>query len=87
MRVPEIQFRPNFIVPIARMILHECNNVDKIDIGDRQAGNTPEYYAWLQEDYGNADPSPEGEQGFEDMGTMIWIRTCRLRNAVITPEM
>ncbi|KAK4375318.1 hypothetical protein RND71_005995 [Anisodus tanguticus] len=87
MRVSEIQFGPNFIVPRARKILHEWNKVDKMDIGDRQAGNTPEYYAWLQEDHDNMDPSLEGEQGFKDIGTTIWIRTCRLRNAVITPEM
>ncbi|KAJ8564485.1 hypothetical protein K7X08_000945 [Anisodus acutangulus] len=87
MRVSEIQFGPNFIVPRARQILHEWNSVDKIDVGDGQAGNTPEYGAWLREGHDNSDHSPEGESGFEDVGTTIWIRTCQLKNTVITPEM
>ncbi|KAJ8544673.1 hypothetical protein K7X08_017256 [Anisodus acutangulus] len=87
MRVSEIQFGPNFIVPRTRQILHEWNIVDKIDVGDGQAGITPEYCAWLREGHDNSGLSPEGESGFEDVGTTIWIRTCRLKNTVITPEM
>ncbi|KAK4350797.1 hypothetical protein RND71_030110 [Anisodus tanguticus] len=87
MRVSEIQFGPNFIVPRTVQILHEWNSVDKIDVGDGQAGTTPEYCAWLREGHDNSDLSPEGESGFEDVGTTIWIRTCRLKNTVITPEM
>ncbi|KAG5580488.1 hypothetical protein H5410_051115 [Solanum commersonii] len=31
--------------------------------------------------------SPKGEQGFEDIGTMIWIRHSHLGTKVATPEM
>ncbi|KAK4360562.1 hypothetical protein RND71_019514 [Anisodus tanguticus] len=37
MRVSEIQFGPNFIIPRARKILDEWNDIDKMDNGDSQA--------------------------------------------------
>ncbi|KAK4345087.1 hypothetical protein RND71_035263 [Anisodus tanguticus] len=86
MRVSEIQFGPNFIIPRARQILEEWNDIFKIDIRDSQAGGTPEYHAWLREDHSNIDPSAEGEQGFEDIGTTIWIRNFRHMYTVVTPE-
>ncbi|KAK4348672.1 hypothetical protein RND71_031427 [Anisodus tanguticus] len=87
MRVSEVQIGPNFIIPRARQILDEWNDIDKMDIGDSQAGSTPEYHAWLREDHGNIDPSPEGEQDFEDIGTTIWIKKNRIRDTIVTPEM
>ncbi|KAK4379959.1 hypothetical protein RND71_001821 [Anisodus tanguticus] len=36
-RISKIQFRPNFIIPRARQILDEWNNIDKMEIGDSQA--------------------------------------------------
>ncbi|KAK4363292.1 hypothetical protein RND71_018533 [Anisodus tanguticus] len=44
MRVSEIQFGSNFIIPRARKIFDEWNDIDKMDIGDSQAGCTPEYH-------------------------------------------
>ncbi|KAK4351629.1 hypothetical protein RND71_030942 [Anisodus tanguticus] len=87
MRVSEVQFGSNFIIPRARQILDEWNDIDTMDIGDSQAGGTPEYHAWLREDRDNTDLSPEGEQGFEYIVTTIWVRNFRLRDTVITPEM
>ncbi|KAK4342473.1 hypothetical protein RND71_038289 [Anisodus tanguticus] len=71
----------------ARQLLDKWNDIDKMDIGDSQAGGTPEYNAWLREDHGNIDPSPEGERGFEDIGTKIWVRNLWLMDTVVTPEM
>ncbi|KAK4360388.1 hypothetical protein RND71_019340 [Anisodus tanguticus] len=87
MRVSEIPFGPNFIVPRARQVCDEWNDINTIDIGGGQAGGTPEYQAWLREDRSSADHSPEGEQGFEDIGMTIWVRNFRLRDTVVTPEM
>ncbi|KAK4341172.1 hypothetical protein RND71_039673 [Anisodus tanguticus] len=75
MRVSEVQFVSNFIIPRARKILDEWNDIDTMDIGDSQAGGTPEYHTWLREDRGNTDLSPESEQGFEDIVTTIWSAT------------
>ncbi|KAK4369796.1 hypothetical protein RND71_009271 [Anisodus tanguticus] len=87
MRISEIPFEPNFIVPRARQVFDEWNDIDTIDIGVSQAGGTPEYQAWLREDCSSTDHSPDGEQGFEDIGTTIWVRNFRLRDTVVTPEM
>ncbi|KAK4340324.1 hypothetical protein RND71_041786 [Anisodus tanguticus] len=54
---------------------------------DEAAGGTPEYQAWLREDCSSTDHSPDGEQGFEDIGTTIWVRNFRLRDTVVTLEM
>ncbi|KAK4356107.1 hypothetical protein RND71_025078 [Anisodus tanguticus] len=87
MRVSEVQFGPNFIIPRARQVLDEWIDIDTMDIGDSQAGGTPEYHAWLRGDRGSTGHSPEGEQGFEDIGITIWVRNFRLRDTVVTPEM
>ncbi|KAK4353692.1 hypothetical protein RND71_025886 [Anisodus tanguticus] len=86
-RVSEIQFGPNFIISRARQILDEWNDIDKMDIGDSRAGGTPEYHARLREDHGNTNLSPKGEQGFEDIGTTVWVRNFWLKDTVVTLEM
>ncbi|KAG5629616.1 hypothetical protein H5410_001333, partial [Solanum commersonii] len=68
----------------ARGILHKWNNILTIDIGNRPEREIPEYLVWLRED---RNSSLEGEQGFEDIGTTIWIRHSHLGTKVITPEM
>ena len=85
MRNSEISFGPEFIVPRAKEILHEWNNVITIKVGNEPVRGIPEYKAWLRE-YRNSI-SPEGEQGFEDVRMTIWIRNCRLGTNVVTPEM
>ncbi|KAH0737450.1 hypothetical protein KY290_036155 [Solanum tuberosum] len=45
----------------------------------------PEYEVWLRE--GRNSMSPEGEQGFEDIGTTIWIRHSHLGTKLVTPKM
>lgn len=44
----------------------------------------PEYQVWLREDRSNI--SPEGEQGFEDVGTTIWLRNFHLGTKIVTLE-
>ncbi|XP_060214272.1 uncharacterized protein LOC132641343 [Lycium barbarum] len=83
----EILFGSNFSVSRAGQILDEWDNINPISIGVGPAEGIPEYYAWLQEDYGNINPSPAGEAGFEDIGKTIWKRHSRLGTMVITPEM
>ena len=85
MRNSEISFGPNFEVPRAREILHEWDNILTIDIGNGPEKEIPEYHVWFQE--GRNSISSEGEQGFEDIGTTIWIRHSRLGTKIVTPEM
>ncbi|KAH0682408.1 hypothetical protein KY290_020232 [Solanum tuberosum] len=85
MRVSEISFGPNFEVPRSREILHEWNNILTIDIRNGPEREIPKYQVWLREDRNSM--SPEGEQGFEDIGTTIWIRHSHLGTKVVTPEM
>ncbi|KAG5585324.1 hypothetical protein H5410_045758 [Solanum commersonii] len=85
MRNSEISFRPNFEVPRAREILHEWENILTIDIGNGPEKKIPEYQVWFQE--GRNSISSEGEKGFEDIGTTIWIRHSRLGTKIVTPEM
>ncbi|KAH0670531.1 hypothetical protein KY290_025951 [Solanum tuberosum] len=54
-------------------------------IGDGPEREIPEYQVWLREDCNSM--SLEGEKGFEDIGTMIWIRHSHLGTKVVTPEM
>ncbi|KAH0632986.1 hypothetical protein KY284_035772 [Solanum tuberosum] len=84
MRVSEISFRPKFEVPRSREILHEWNNILMMDIENGPEREIPEYQVWLREDRNNM--SPEGEQGFENIGTTIWIRHSHLGTKVVTPE-
>ncbi|XP_060190269.1 uncharacterized protein LOC132619354 [Lycium barbarum] len=83
----EIFFRQDFRIPRAGLILDEWVNINPISIGVGPAEGSPEYRAWLQEDYGSIEPSPAGESGFEDRLKTIWIRHARLGTMVITPEM
>ncbi|KAH0700724.1 hypothetical protein KY290_015639 [Solanum tuberosum] len=85
MRIFEIFFGPNFEVSRAREILHEWDNIITIDIGNGPEREIPEYQEWLREDCNSR--SPESEQGFEDIGTTIWIRHYRLGTKIVTPEM
>ncbi|KAG5570230.1 hypothetical protein H5410_059996 [Solanum commersonii] len=85
MRVSEISFGPNFEVPRSREILHEWNNILTIDIGNESDREIPKYQVWLREDRNSM--SPEGEQGFEDIGMTIWIRHSHLGTKVVTSEM
>ncbi|KAG5615224.1 hypothetical protein H5410_015048 [Solanum commersonii] len=55
------------------------------DIGNGPEREIPEYQEWLREDRNSK--SPEGEQGFEDIGTTIWIRHSRLGTKIVTLEM
>ncbi|KAG5608096.1 hypothetical protein H5410_019377 [Solanum commersonii] len=74
-----------FEVPRSRETFHEWNNILKIDIGNGPERKFIKYQVWLREDRNSI--SPEGEQGFEDIGTMIWIRHSHLGTKVVTPEM
>ncbi|KAH0650595.1 hypothetical protein KY285_030685 [Solanum tuberosum] len=85
MRNSEISFGPNFEVPRAREILHEWDNILTLDIGNGPEREIPEYQVWFREDRDSI--SLEGEQGFEDIGTTIWIRHSRLGTKIVTPEM
>ncbi|KAG5585233.1 hypothetical protein H5410_045667 [Solanum commersonii] len=85
MRNSEISFGPNFEVPRASEILHEWDNILTIDIGNGPEKEIPEYQVWFQE--GCNSISSEGEQGFEDIGTTIWIRRSRLGTKIVIPEM
>ncbi|KAG5628976.1 hypothetical protein H5410_000693 [Solanum commersonii] len=85
MRNSEISFRPNFEVPRASEILHEWDNILTIDIGNGPEKEIPEYQVWFQE--GRNSISSEGEQGFEDIGTTIWIRHSLLGTKIVTPGM
>ncbi|KAG5581692.1 hypothetical protein H5410_052319 [Solanum commersonii] len=85
MRNSEISFGPNFDVPRASEILHEWEYILTIDIGNGPEKEIPEYQVWFQE--GRNSISSEGEQGFEDIRTTIWIRHSRLRTKIVTPEM
>ncbi|KAH0665446.1 hypothetical protein KY285_026652 [Solanum tuberosum] len=85
MRNSEISFGPNFEVPRAKEILHEWDNILTIYIGNGPEKEIPEYQVWFQE--GRNSISSEGEQGFEDIGTTIWIRHSRLGTKIVTPEM
>ncbi|KAG5587261.1 hypothetical protein H5410_047695 [Solanum commersonii] len=78
-------FRKEFSFPRAREILHEWDNILTIDIGNGPEKEIPEYRVWFQE--GRNSISSEGEQGFEDIGTTIWIRHSRLGTKIVTPEM
>ncbi|KAK4726874.1 hypothetical protein R3W88_031791 [Solanum pinnatisectum] len=72
-QISEISIGPNFHVPRARDNLHEWNNIMPIDIGNELEREIP-------------DMSPEGEKGFEDIWTTIWIRHSYLGTKVVTPE-
>ncbi|KAG5606437.1 hypothetical protein H5410_027929 [Solanum commersonii] len=71
-------------LPRASEILHEWDNILTIDIGNGPEKEIPEYQVWFQE--GRNNISSEGEQGFEDIGTTIWIRHSRLGTKIVTPE-
>lgn len=83
MRASEIFFGPNFEVPRARDIVHEWNNILTIDILNGPKREIPEYCVWLREDRNSM--SREGEQGFEDIETAIWIRHFHLGSKAVTP--
>ncbi|KAK4724565.1 hypothetical protein R3W88_027344 [Solanum pinnatisectum] len=85
MRVFEISFGPNFEVPRSREILHEWNSILTIDIGNWPEREMLEYQVWLRDDRNSM--SPEGQQGFKDIGMVIWIRHSHLGTKVVTPEM
>ncbi|XP_027768841.1 uncharacterized protein LOC107009842 [Solanum pennellii] len=85
MSVSEVSFGPNFEVLRDREIHHEWNNILTMDIGMGPEREIPEYQVWLREDRNSM--SPEGEQGFEDIGTTIWIRPSHLGTKAVTPEM
>ncbi|KAH0706139.1 hypothetical protein KY289_011215 [Solanum tuberosum] len=55
-----------------------------IDIGNGPERETQEYQVWLQEDWDSM--SLAGKQGFEDIGTKIWIRHSHLGTKEVTPE-
>ncbi|PHU00709.1 hypothetical protein BC332_30496 [Capsicum chinense] len=46
----------------------------------------PEYQVWVREYRGDISPSPEGEQGFEDIEITIRIRHFCLVTIVVMPE-
>ncbi|KAG5570780.1 hypothetical protein H5410_060546 [Solanum commersonii] len=73
------------IVPRASEILHEWDNIITIDIENGTEREIPEYQVWLRGDHNSI--SPEGKQGFEDVGTTIWIRHSRLGTKIATREM
>ena len=85
MSVSEVSFGLNFEVHRDREILHEWNNILTMDIGKGLEREIPEYQVGLREDRNSM--SPEGEQGFEDIGTKIWIRHFHLGTKAVTPEM
>ena len=45
------------------------------------------YQVWVREYRGDLNPSPEGKQGFEDIGMTIWISHFRFGTIVVTPKM
>ena len=84
-RVCEIPFGPNFDVPRARENLNDCNNILMLDIRNALKREISEYQMWFRED--RSSMSPKGEQGFEDIGTTIWIMHSHLGTKKVTPKM
>ncbi|PHT59981.1 hypothetical protein CQW23_02344 [Capsicum baccatum] len=85
--ISEVFFGLDFRVPRANKILHEWNYVLTIDVRPGPSECIPEYQVWVREYRGDINPSPEGEQGFEDVRMTIWISHFRLGTTVVTPEM